>query len=212
MTQALKYIAVILVAAVVLVIILKLGSCGGGVTAPRSLDVPQDSNFVPVTRSEYHVPIFPGKGGLVGPKLPSGMSEDEVRRIITISVRDLPGVTVKKIDVIESVGGSIFVAKDSMVAEVEVVDVKPSYLRFGLNAGIGITIGKKGDEIRYSPAAMFSPIEWNGWLQLPLFLADFDGVGAGFQAKIYHDIYAGAAHLWRYDTGRQAKIILSYVF
>jgi hypothetical protein len=212
MSSSLKYIAIILVAVVVLVFFFNIKSCGSANNAVQSTNVPIDSNFAPVTHQTYQPPSIPFLSKEKLPvKLPQGVKEKDVKKIIKLTVRDIPSGG-KEINIIESKTGEIFVQRDSSIVSIGVIDVRPPLIAFDFRFGAGLSLGKCGKGLRYSPAVLFAPIEWDGWLQLPVVAADLDGIGPGAQIKIYHNIYLGAAQLWRYDVGQQSKIILSYVY
>jgi hypothetical protein len=138
-------------------------------------------------------------------KLPSGVSEPDLQRVTKILLK-----TGDEIDLIEKKTGEVYVLKDSVVREVEVIDVAPRALAFSPTMGLGASIGTLGDRLRLSPALTVSVFEWWGWLHAPTAAADIDGLGGGAEVRLYHDIFIGAARLWRYDEGASVKLTIVY--
>lgn len=209
--KALKYVAIIIACATIIIIVAQIRNCGsndqGGVIV-----APVDTNFAPVTHETYRPPSLPFSKKTSGVELPKGVKEQDVQRVISVEVRDVPKEPPKRIDIIEMKTGEVFVHKDSSISDVTVSTFEPPVFTFQLKFGAGVSIGKAGSGLRFSPAALFAPVEWAGWIQIPALGADLDGMGLGAQIKVYHDFSVGALRLWRYDGGAKIKLTISYVF
>jgi hypothetical protein len=210
----LKYIALILAASIIALIIYRIERAVSHNDGATTINVPADSNFTPVENKSYRPPSLPFSPRKLPVKLPRGLKERDVKRVITIDVSGVPKHPPKEINVIETTSGAVFVQRDSSIESVSVTNVEPPILVFGLTFGVGATLGesRSGGRPELSPAGIFAPVQWDGWLHAPILVADLDGVGPGAEARLYHNIFAGAARLWRYDEGIQLKLLLSYVF
>ena len=169
--------------------------------------VPHDPNFTPVIYGTYQPPSVPmlssKKSGL---KLPEGMSEKDVAKVTTIERTE-----GKPIDIIETKSGEIFIAKDSTIRSVRVTMFEAPVFSFDWRFGFGASLGYR-ERFQFSPSVTFAPLEWYGKLHAPTLTADLDGIGVGGQLRVYHDIYLGPAHVWRYDVGSQFKATVHYMF
>lgn len=210
MRDTLKYIAVIVASAAVIVFVARLGSCGE--KSVGTVAVPDDPNFAPVARGTYQPPSLPFSNTTSGVELPEGMKEKDVARVISLEVRDVAKDPPKRINVIQTKRGDILVHKDSSITGVTVTTFEAQVFAIGMRFGLGLSMGKGADRLSFSPVALFAPIEWLGWLHAPIIAADLDGVGVGAQAQVYHEIFIGVVRLWRFDEGTQAKIVLTYAF
>lgn len=212
MIKALKYIAAIVALITAIIVIARIRSCTSEPEGAQSVVVPIDSNFVPIGYGSYRPPSIPFVKGKLTAKLPQGMDESDVRRIVSIELQPTVESSRRTISVIETTRDEIYVARDSAIKSVSVVNVQPQIVSFDLKFGVGLSVGIWNDRPGFSPAAAFAPVEWLGWLRAPVITADIDGVGIGAMARIYHDIYLGGARCWRYDTGNQSKITLAFIF
>lgn len=211
MKHILKYTAIILVAVVVLVILLKLKNCGGGKTQRTTVSVPADTNFAAVVKETYQPPSLPLSKKSSRVKLPAGVKEKDVKKVVTIEVRDVPRDPPKKIEIIETNEGETFVHKDPSIVSVRVTEFQPPIVRLQLKSAAGVSVGKSGRGLRFSPAGIFAPVEWVGWIHAPILFTDLDGLGVGLQVRLYHNICVGTVRIWRYDHGNQAKLFLVYI-
>jgi len=208
MQQMFKYIAIIIACGTLIYVIVTVRSCVDG-RMPEDgaiLHVPKDSGFSPIAQQEYRPPSLPFSRRRLQVKLPAGVSERDVRRVVTVRVRDSSGA--RRLSIIEARSGETYVPRDSAILGVEVTDVLSPIFAVGVRFGIGLT----ATPTRLSPAAFLALVEWDGWLQVPVAVADLDGLGIGGQLRIYHDICFGATHLWRFDQSTQAKATLSIMF
>lgn len=213
MQSILKYTAIIICCGTAIVFLFKLQSCWkAGAIGPQSLDVPQDSSFQPMVHQNYKPPSLPFSKGKLPAKLPQGVGERDVKRVVSVTVKDVKGS--RTIDIVETKTGAIYVPKDSVVVSAVVTNIVPPLFTFQLRYGLGVTVGDGGGSpvIRLMPAATASLMEWDGWLQAPIVSADLDGVGLGIQCKLYHDIYAGGLWQRKFEGGSQGKLVFDYAF
>jgi len=209
MIRTIKYTAIIIVCGTMIYLITRVERCGKGGTPSQTIEVPSDSNFAPIVKQEYTPPSLPFIKGRMKGKLPKGIGERDVKKITDITLSNKPKKD-ETISIIETKNGNIFVAKDSSVKSVTVIEFEPPIMSLQIGFGAGLSLDYKCKRI--SPAAIFAPIEWIGWLHIPVVSADLDGVGLGAQARVYHNIFVGAANHWRYDSGTQVKFLLTYNF
>jgi hypothetical protein len=172
-----------------------------------TITVQKDSTFAPIEHRSYQPSVLPFSSKKPPVKLPSNVRERDVERVVTVETE--PG---KPIDIIETKDGEVYVAKDTMISRVVVTKFQPPLFAFGLRFGAGLSVSRRGNQAVVSPSAVFAPLEWNGWLHLPSGVIDLDGIGVGGQARIYHDIYLGAAKVWRYDDGTALKLTATFMF
>jgi hypothetical protein len=196
-----------------LITIWRLETCNSKDSSTVTVVTPKDTNYAPVTHKDFQPSSLPFlKKKSSGVKLPAGISEKDVEKIISVAVKDVPKDSCKRIDIIQTKDGEVFVHKDSSVESVIVTRFIPPLMDWDLRLGYGLTaaLAPSSSKLTASPALIVAPLCWSGWLDAPMFLADLDGIGLGAQARLYHDIFVGAAGVWRYDTRAQAKITLSY--
>ncbi len=209
--RVLKYVAVIIAAVAIIVFIVKIRSCSSTGVTPRSTYVPRDSNFVPVTRQDYQPPSLPFSKRKLNIKLPAGVKEKDVSKIITLGVGNIAHDSTRSFDIIVTKNGEIFLQRDSSVQSLSVTTVTPAVLDFGIRFGFGISAAGFKYPVFIRPSLALAPLEWSGWLQAPTIVADLDGIGVGAQARIYHDVYVGAERLWLYDGESRIKVTLHYM-
>ncbi len=213
--KALESLAVILVCVVILVLMFKLERCGEEnphAASGGSVVVPRDTSFAGIRQESYRPPSVPFSSKHLPAKLPEGVSERDVRQVTTIEVRSVPANPPKKIDIVETNEGDVYVMKDSSIVSVTLTTIEPPIFVLQARLGVGASFAPAGGNLTISPAVGFFPVEWLGWLELPAAFADKDGVGLGAEARIYHDIFAGVSHLWRYGGTSQVKFTCMYNF
>jgi len=209
MVRALKYIAIIIVATTMVYALIRLQSCEKPDQTEEYVAIPPDTNFAPVVHQTYRPPSLPFSKKSSGVTLPKGLSESDVKRVIRVGIKDVRDEKI--VDVIETREGQVYVYRDSSIFSLRVLNFEPAVFRLGLRFGIGIDLAARNQSARVSPAAVFAPFQWLGFVHLPTIVADLEGVGVGGQIRLYHDIFFGAARIWRYDEGTQAKITLVYM-
>jgi hypothetical protein len=212
MKEVLKYIAIIIVCATAIYGIAQIKGCGSNNVGPGSIVLPADTNFTPIEYKFYQPSSLPFSKKKSPVKLPAGMREKDVKRVVSVTVNDIPKSPPKKIDIIETKAGETFVYKDSSIQSVNILTFEPPVVGWDLRFGAGISMGLMNERIKFSPSAIIAPVEWMGWLRVPAVIADIDGFGAGGLVQVYYDIYCGPGLLWRYDQGTQLKIVISYLF
>jgi len=124
---------------------------------------------------------------------------------------DSSGGPGRRIDIIETKEGEVFVSKDGEITGVSVTDVKPRLLAFPLRLGVGLSIGRRDSNPRFSPVVVFAPVEWAGWIHAPIASADLDGIGIGLQLQVYHDIFLGVTRVWHYEDGVSLKATIAFM-
>ena len=206
--RILKYVAIAAVALGLVFFVSKIHSCTSSGVSPQPTYVPRDSNFVPVARQDYQPPSLPFSKRKLDVKLPAGLKEKDISRVIAIGVGNIAGDSTRTFNIIETKGGDVFLQRDSSVRSLTVTRVTPAILDFGIRFGFGISAAGFKDPAFIRPALALAPLEWSGWLQTPTIIADLDGVGVGAQARLYHDFYLGAGRLWLYDGGAKIKATL----
>jgi hypothetical protein len=211
MLKALKYLAIIVACVTSLVILNRLRGCASVQEGHRSRTDAPDSSFAPVTRDSYQPPSLPFSERRLGVKLPRGVSETDVKRIVSVEVTNIPPLQVKKIDIVETMSGQVIVERDSSVKSVNVTTVEPRLVSLEFRSGAGLSLSRDGSRTVLSPAGVLAPVRWSGSIDAPTLVADLDGIGPGAQLQVYHDIHLGAARLWRFDGGYQAKLTLIYM-
>jgi hypothetical protein len=226
MLQYLKYIAIIFCCVLLVYLLAQLRSCS---SHNRVADVltPADSNYSPIRVEHYRPsslpfgthPIPPLIQGGDAITLPRGVKEKDVKRVITIALKSLP---MQKgdglIDIVEMKDGSVYTPKDSAVAAVTIREFDPPIfdlaMRFGIGISVGTTFPPEAGENRatFAPCASFAPVQWFSTVNLPVLNVDWDGVGAAFDARLYHDIFLGAARQWKYDGDNAVKATVCFYF
>jgi hypothetical protein len=137
-------------------------------------------------------------------KLPKGISENDVTRVITIANHTKGTVT----SIIETKTGDVFSPKQQDSISISVTDYLPPVVDFGLKAGIG---GSVDLSLKFSPSACISILKWYGLVDAPVAVADIYGVGIGVGFKFYHDVYLMPAVRWQYGTlGKSLILNVSY--
>jgi len=216
--DVLKYGAWIIVAAVVLVLGLRLARMLEG--EPHNEYVvgsPIDSGFVPIIKKDYRPRSTPFERPSKPPvKLPRGVKESDVKRVIIVTenVKTDSGKTFSdSTTVIELKSGEIYVPKeDGKELTVEEFRYVPPILDLGLFGSVGASLGGILAKLTLSPLVAASPLQICGLVQFPLAMADLYGVGVGFGVR-YGDFIVGAFSHWRFDNmQRQIKISIQYCF
>jgi len=216
MKEYVKYIAWIIVAIVVLVLIFKISNLiEGPAHVDYTVSTPIDSGFVPIIEKDYKPRSTPFERPSKPPvKLPKGVKESDVKRAIVVVDSMETGSGRKFLDtttVIELKSGEIFVPKkDGKELSVEEYSYKPPILAFGLFGSLGASLGQSAGKLAVSPIVGASLAQISGLVQFPLFSADFDGIGAGIGLR-YGSVMVGAHSHWRFDgTQRQIKLSLQF--
>lgn len=216
MKDYLKYIAWMVVAIVVLVLVLKIsGWIEGSPHIDYTVTTPIDSGFAPIIKKDFKPRSTPFERPSKPPvRLPKGVKEADVKRVIVITERLKTDSGTKFFDstaVVELKSGEIYVPKeDGKELTVEEFRYVPPILDFGLFASVGASIGRSQQRFNISPLLAASPLQICGSVQFPLLMADLQGVGAGFGIR-YGDFMVGISSHWNYlDAQRQIKVSIHY--
>jgi len=207
----LKSIALLIIIGFLIYGIVKIQSCNVNPVDENGVSVPADTNYNPVTEQEYTPPSTPLSSKKLPVQLPKGVREKDVETVTTITMKPEHGKPSQKFDIIRTKEGETFVRKDSTIESVSVTTIAPPFMDWGIHFGAGITAGKS-ESVKLSPSLCVAPVQWFGWLQAPAGYLDIEGVGPGLQAKVYHDIYIGAAKIWKFEGGEQLKLTIQYMF
>jgi len=201
MVNSIKYASYIIVALTIAYVCLTLKDCGSGRQEAGRTVVPADSAFLPVVRREYRPNPLPfSHSSKPVPKLPKGISENDVARVITV-LNHTKGTVAS---IIETKNGDVFSPKQQDSISISVTDYLPPFVEFGLKAGIG---GSVDVALKFSPSACVSVLKWYGLVDAPVAVADIYGVGLGIGFKLYHDIYMMPAVRWQYGTLDKSLIL-----
>jgi hypothetical protein len=203
MKDSLKYGSYIVIALTIAYICATLRDCGTVGEASDRVDIPADSGYLPIVRREYSPNPLPF-GNSLKPvsKLPKGVKESDINRVITIRS------SVDTLVIIQTKSGEVFVPRKTDSIEVTVTDYQPPVLRFGLFAGIGLSLNS---ELKVSPSVSISPVIISERWYAPIITADLRSVGIGIGYRFYHDLTITPLLMWNYlDTQRTIKINVSY--
>jgi len=201
MIEGLKYASIIAVCLTIAYILLTLRDCSPAGLTPGREVISADSGYVPVIVENYRPPSTPfERPGKKPIQLPEGIKEDKVQRVITVSNKG------SVINIIELKSGELRIpdAEDSL--QVEITNFLEPFIRFGLFAEAGVSLGSK----KVSPSVSVSLIKIDGRYSLPVFVADLTSIGAGIGMNIYNDISITPLLMWNYsDTQRSIKLNVS---
>lgn len=143
MKDVLKYLAWMAVAGVALVIVREFSRWVGTETQPEfTVSTPVDSGFAPIFQKEFRPRSTPFERASKPPaKLPKGVKESDVKRVIVVTKRletDAERRIIDSTTVIELTTGEIFVPKvKGKEVSVEEYRYAPPILDFGLFGSVG---------------------------------------------------------------------------
>jgi hypothetical protein len=166
------------------------------------INTPADTAYLPVIVRSYTPKSTPFEKP-VKPisKLPKGVKEKDVKRVITISGKKL-------LQIIETKNGDVLVSKNGDSLEVVVTNYFDPIFEFGLYANVGITVDVRK---HFSPSASLAFIRWYGIIDAPVVVADDDGIGLGIGFKLYYAIYVTPVVMWSFETtDKSINLNLSY--
>ena len=209
-----KYVGMLLVVVAAFVLLFRAADDQDG---SRNF-IPADTTYAPVVVHTYRPKSTPfEKASKVAAKLPKGMNERNVARVIAI-VRHLPADSVDKMRtdttlIIESRTGDVLVPKPVRGSiSVDITTYTPPVFYPGMFSSIGVSLAKRGDGLRLSPDASLALVEWYGVLHFPFFTADLDGVGTGFEYRLYDQIFIAPVVMWHYsDLSKEIKLQFNFV-
>ncbi|MDP1675708.1 MAG: hypothetical protein Q8L88_02490 [Bacteroidota bacterium] len=201
MKEYLKYASYIVVCVTIAYVCLTLRNCGTVGESSDRTDTPADSAYLPIIVRSYTPKSTPFEKP-VKPvsKLPKGVKEKDVKRVITISGKKL-------LQIIETKNGYVLVSKNGDSLEVAVTNYFDPIFEFGLFAGVGINLNAAAA----APSVSISFVKVCGNFLAPVVAADLRSIGIGIGYKFYHDITVTPLLMWNYsDTQRTIKLNLSY--
>jgi hypothetical protein len=209
--------AAIGLSAVVAFILIVRAFAGCGHSANQSgrgtSNVPVDTNFVSI----QHVPVGSSASALkkVRAKIPKGVPTGSVNKVVQIKLKTgdtlqvvIASTPSPKLGDAQGEGLQVYVAKDSMISSVTVLDVKPPLLNFGLYPDIGATMDIT---LRFSPSVALSFLRI-GKYRLPVLSADLTGLGIGVGYEILPDIQVSALYGIQFSAARTVKLGAHYEF
>jgi len=221
--DSLKYIAYIILASAVIIVVLRFRACVNPATTEVFVSTPVDTSFSPVVKRDYRPKSTPFERPLKpAVKLPKNIRESDVKRVLIVvkSGRDIQSNVPAEdtTTVITTKDGNVHVAKQNgRVRSVELITYQPTILDFRLSVLLGVTLGKDVA----SPVVAIYPLQICGAIQIPILAADLHGFGAGvsyrwnnFSAGILLHYSAPWAHplLAEFTADRQLKLMLAYNF
>ncbi|TAK51455.1 MAG: hypothetical protein EPO24_15825 [Bacteroidetes bacterium] len=236
MKDTIKYIAIGVVCFTVIFLFTQVESCNAQTRVSEvGVEKSDDSTFLDVTRQTYREPFLSWGNEMEEFRLPAGVKKRDVKRVLSLKLYDddahlTPAPLLQgegkpslhkggTIDVIEMKDGHVWVGKDSPVESVTVTDFEEPIVAFDVRFGLGASFSASGTQdddgagrIRVSPAVVVAPQIWFGWLQLPVVTADLHGVGAGAQARVYHDVFLGATYHYGWYGDKRVKLIVDFEF
>ncbi len=182
-------IAVIAICAVIVVVMLPRSCSQLGTDDSRITQVftPKDSSFAPVATKQYRPPSTPFEKQKSPVKLPSDITECQVREAVRI-IGTSPDSTIDTTVIIVSRDDHIYASGGRRSLRVEQFEYLPPLLDFGFFRQIGVTVAGLRLPLSVSPCLAVSLLQiacpgtlssGNGRFQLPTLLLDLDGVGIG---------------------------------
>lgn len=190
----------------------------------RSFTVkPKDERFAETEYKTHQVSSNPFRDKTMKKELPIGVLDVDVEQIISVGVK--PGDdSLLTLDLIETKDGEVFLKRDSAVQFLQVTKFEPPVFSLCMRFGVGVTGAVSGGQgavsserwaVRFSPMVSVSLAEWNvarlNFLA-PTLIADLNGIGAGAQVRVYHDIYLGVVREWGRDGGTEVKGVVGVVW
>lgn len=208
MKETLKYIALAIAGIAVIVVVVRMSSCGA--SSEIMITVPADSNFVPIARQSYRPRSTPFEKYPPIPvrRYPAGVKEKDVKRVIAVvkHPRNAPPDTTT---LIEMKTGEIYVPKeDSVAISVTETEYVPPILAWDLSLLVGASFPGKNHIV--SPLITLSPLTVLGIVRAPLGAADLEGIGIGGAVQ-YKNFSFGVGQFWMFvDAGRRVKLFVCY--
>jgi hypothetical protein len=206
MKDYLKYFSVIVVAITIAYICITVKDCGAVEDSSGRVIIPADSGFLPSIHHNYRPKSTPFEKPIKPvSRLPKGIKESDVKRVISVRKPKLNDTTV----IIETRDDGIFIPRqDSIEAQVSVTDYLPQILSFGIYPAIGLTLDV---QMQFSPSVSICFLKIEGKILAPVFAADIRSVGIGIGYQFYHEISVSAISMWNYsDLQRTIKLEVSY--
>lgn len=205
MTNYLKYASYIVVAVTIAYVCATLKDCDTVGTMADRVVIPQDSAFLPIVEHDYRPNPLPfNHTSKPVSRLPKGTRESDVARTITVVNHTKANTTL----IVETRTGDIFVPKTEDRVSVRVTNYLPSVVAFELNAAIGASVDLSA---KVSPSASIAFLKWYGRVDVPVAIADLQGVALGVGFKFYYDLYLSPAIRWEYKSLEKTIILnMSY--
>lgn len=219
MKDYLKYITWIVLAVVALVIVFRVtGLFKGGTSEDVTITTPSDSTFLPIHKREFKPPSIPFERRTKPPvRLPKGVRERDVARAIVITKsgrgRTSSDLTALRdtTRMIELKNGAIFVeGVEGTETRVEEITYVPPILSWDFFTSAGVSIGRSEERFLFSPMLAVSPLQISGVVQLPLLIADINGVGIGAGYRYDNFVFGITSH-WQFENKQQGiRLFIAY--
>lgn len=168
------------------------------------IETPKDTNFV----ETVHKPVKSSQLKRQA-RVPSDVKPSNVDKVVQIKLRTGETLQVTIAQGSEShARPEIYVAKDSAIESVTVLDVKPPLFGVMLQPGAGATVDFSG---KFSPSVCFSFFHIDKY-RLPVLAADFSGAGIGAGMDILPEVEITAAYWLEFSGKREIKAGVYYEF
>lgn len=198
------FAALVVFIAACLIMVRSCGDGGRAIDRPY-IETPADTSFTAVK----HEPVLSSQLMKKGAKLPSNVKASDVDKVVQIKLK-----TGETLDlVVTKTGGQnpetgIYVAKDSSIESVTVLDVKPPAFGISLLPGAGATLTISG---KFSPSLCFSLFHIDKY-RLPVLAADLSGAGIGAGMEILPNVEVTAGYWYEFRGTREFKAGVYYEF
>ena len=204
-------VALIILTAATLVVVRSCGESSNMVQRSY-VETPKDMNFV----AALHTPVSSAKQlKKAGAKIPAGVKSSTVNKVVQIKLK-----TGDTLQVAFTLGGGnspetdVFVAKDSMIESVTVLDVKPPAFRLNLLPGAGATLRLASlaqGKLAFEPSMCISLFQINRY-RFPVLAADFSGAGAGVGYEVLPKVEVAVSYWYEFNGTRGIKAGIYYEF
>jgi len=200
MRDVIKYIAFIVIVAASLIVAMSI--CAPDYRNDVTLDVPSDTNYVPVIKRAYRPQSLPFTGSPVAPvRLPRGTSSSDFKKAVQIikTKHTTAGVFIDTTIVLIDKTDKIFVQRtDSTETVVTDITFLSPILNFVFSPGAGLSLSKHDDAIVASPVVVVRFVEIYGNYTIDARVAT-SGLGFGVGYKIDNRFQIALALNYRYE-------------
>lgn len=189
-----KYSLWIILAVIVGALVVGLRNCGNPPRQMAGVVTPLDSNYLPVRVEQYRPPSLPFEHANPPVKrLPVGVREKDVRRVVTIAKISGP------LQLVETNDGMIYLPKDSSTSSITVTNYLPPVFEFSPEIFGGISLGLGGESFSVLPSAGISVFNMCGSLHVPVIAVNPYGLGVGAGVQVIGNYYVGFSRdLWNW--------------
>lgn len=167
---------------------------------------PQDTTFSKVTQNTYRPASIPFVEKKQPPpaRLPNNVKPEDVKEVIQV-VKN-PNDTTR---VIITNNGEVYVDRQNGAVEsVTVTTYEPPILDFGYYVKLGID----GNADKVSPALGLGFCKVLGYVTLPVFTLDLQGMGVGMDCKVISPLSVGVIYHSAWNTDKSIRLTVMYNF